>query len=138
MPDLSDEGLEEIDRDECLRLLAGRGVGRVAVTIGAVPAVFPVNYGMLDDAVVFRTGAGTKLDAAVRHAVVAFEVDEIDTLYHEGWSVLVVGRAAEITDHPSLENAELLPLRPWAGGERAHFVAVRAEIVTGRRIVPHD
>jgi uncharacterized protein len=132
-----DEGLEEIDRDECLRLLMGRGVGRVAVTIGAVPAVFPVNYGLLDEAVVFRTGAGTKLDAAVRHAVVAFEVDEIDTLYHEGWSVLVVGRAVEITDGPTFERAEHLPLRPWAGGARTHLVAVRAEIVTGRRIVPH-
>jgi len=132
-----DEGIAPLDEDECLALIGDRGVGRVAVSIGAVPAVFPVNYGLLDGTVVFRTGSGTKLDAAVHNAVVAFEVDDIDPLYHEGWSVLVVGLADEIRDPALLARAEHLPVRPWAPGPREHVVAIRPEFVSGRRIV-HD
>jgi uncharacterized protein len=108
----------------------------VAVSIGAVPAVFPVNYAMLEGEVVFRIGRGTRLHAAMRNAVVAFEVDEVDPEYREGWSVLVVGVAGEITDDARRARAEALPLRPWAPGSPEHVVAIRPELVSGRRIVP--
>jgi nitroimidazol reductase NimA-like FMN-containing flavoprotein (pyridoxamine 5'-phosphate oxidase superfamily) len=130
-----EEGLETLEETECRALLGDRGVGRVAVTIGAVPAVFPVNYSVLDGEVVFRTGSGTKLDAAVRRAVIAFEIDEVDPLYHQGWSVMVVGVADVVVDADRLSRAEHLPLRPWARGARQHLVAIRSGIVTGRRIV---
>ena len=103
----------------------------MAVSIGAVPAVFPVNYGVLDGAIVFRTGEGSKLDAAVRNAVVAFEIDEVDPLYHEGWSVLVVGLADEVRDGPLAARAQHLPLKPWAPGPRHHLVAIHPEIRLG-------
>ena len=130
-----DTGLSVLDEGECMALLAGVRVGRVAVSIGAVPAVFPVNFGVLDGAIVFRTGTGTKLDAATRNAVVAFEVDDLDPLYHEGWSVLVVGVADELTDPALLRRAEALPLAPWAPGRRDHFVRLQPEFVSGRRIL---
>lgn len=126
--------LEVLDIAECRMLLAGATVGRVAVSVHAVPAVFPVNFALLDGDVVFRTGTGTKLDAAVRHAVVAFEVDQVDPLYHEGWSVLVVGMADELRDPQLLARARELPLRPWAEGPRDHVVRIGSEIVTGRRL----
>jgi nitroimidazol reductase NimA-like FMN-containing flavoprotein (pyridoxamine 5'-phosphate oxidase superfamily) len=130
-----DTGLSVLDEVECMTLLAGVHVGRVAVTIGAVPAVFPVNFGVVDGAIVFRTGTGTKLDAATRNAVVAFEVDDLDPPYHEGWSVLVVGVADELTDPALLERAEALPLAPWAPGTRDHLVRLQPEFISGRRIV---
>ena len=130
-----DTGLSVLGEDECMTLLAGVRVGRVAVSIGAVPAVFPVNFSMLDDAIVFRTGTGTKLDAATRNAVVAFEVDDLDPLYHDGWSVLVVGVADELTDPELLRRAEALPLAPWAPGTRDHVVRLQPGFVSGRRIV---
>ena len=37
-------GLEILDRSECLRLLAGSSVGRVAVSVGALPVILPVNF----------------------------------------------------------------------------------------------
>jgi len=126
-----------MDEAESLGLLAEQRVGRVAVTIGAVPAVFPVNFALLDGTIVFRTAAGTKLDAATRNSVVAFEVDEVDPVYHEGWSVLVVGVADELTDPATLRQALELPLAAWAPGSRDHIVCVRPEFVSGRRIV-HD
>ena len=119
---------------ECERLLAQTTVGRVGISIGALPVVLPVNYAMLDDDVVIRTGAGTKLDAALAGAVVAFEVDHVDPIYHEGWSVLVQGRATEIADPADIERARALPLRPWAPGTRDRFIRIPAEVISGRRI----
>lgn len=128
-------GLEVLGRDECMRLLAGRGIGRVAVVEGGHPAIFPVNYVLEGDEILFRTGGGTKFDAAVRGQNVAFEIDESDPLYHTGWSVVVNGRAEEITDPERLAGIAEGRLRPWAEGAKDHVVAVHTERVTGRRIV---
>jgi uncharacterized protein len=133
---LHDDGLELLSEADCHDLLAKHAVGRVAVTVGGLPAVFPVNYVVVDGAIVFKTGEGTKLSAALRHAVVAFQVDEIDRLYHEGWSVLAVGTAEVVTDPDDLDP-EQLPLAPWAGGTRDHLVRIRPELISGRRIVRH-
>lgn len=128
-------GLEVLDRDECLRLLGVAGVGRVAVIDGGHPMIFPVNYAVDADDVVFRTASGTKFDAAARGQIVAFEIDEADPIYHTGWSVVVTGRAEEITDAERLARIDAGRLRPWADGVKDHVVAVRGERVTGRRIV---
>lgn len=130
-----DDGQAVLEERECLELLGRSSIGRVAVSIGAVPAVFPVNFAVLDDVIVFRTSDGTKLDAAMRKSVVAFEVDDVDPLYHEGWSVLVVGIADELRDPELLEAAENLPLVPWAEGPHEHLVAVIPKLISGRRIL---
>lgn len=131
---LIDDGLEILSEHECRALLGRGGVGRVAITLGALPAVLPVNYALLEGAIVFLTGEGTKLRAALDRAVVAFEVDEIDAPRRQGWSVLAVGVAAEITDDEELTRARRLNLQPLAGGDRSHFVRIQPEFLSGRRI----
>src|SRR4051794_34583913 len=113
---LVEDGLEVLDEGECRRLLATCHIGRVATSIGALPTVVPVNFTLLDSDVVFRTGVGTKLEAPVSEAVVAFEVDRFDDMDHGGWSVLVVGVARRIVDEEELARAAYLHLQPWAGG----------------------
>ena len=71
-------GLEVLDRQECLRLLATATIGRIGITLGALPVILPVNFRLVDDRIVFRTGVGTKLDAATCNTIVAFEVDAVD------------------------------------------------------------
>jgi len=110
-------------------------VGRVAVIAGGRPVVLPVNYAMDGDDVVFRTAEGTKLDAAVRGAPVAFEIDHTDRLYRTGWSVLVSGRAEVVTEAADLERVRRLPLRPWSTHDTSNWIVIRAEEITGRRIV---
>lgn len=133
---VDDVGLAVMDEGECATLLRTATIGRVAVTIGAVPAVFPVNFGLLEDGdIVFRTGTGTKLDAAMRNAVIAFEVDEVDPIYHEGWSVLVVGVADVLREEDRKDEAGRLPLAAWAPGARDHLVCLHPQVVSGRRIV---
>lgn len=127
-------GLEPMGRAECLLAARSRSIGRVAVTVDALPAIFPVNFAFLDDDVLFRTSTGTKLAAAVRGSVVAFEVDDADAMSHTGWSVLIVGRAETLTRPDELARARTVPLQPWAPGDRGHFVRIRSELVSGRRL----
>src|SRR4030095_14183770 len=67
-------GLEVLDRDECLRLLARATLGRLGFTSGALPTVLPVSYHLDGDRILVRTRRGGRLDAALCDAVVAFEV----------------------------------------------------------------
>ena len=45
----------------------------------------------VDGAIIFKTAAGSKLDATVQGAIVAFEVDGFDVADRSGWSVVAVG-----------------------------------------------
>jgi uncharacterized protein len=126
--------LEELGREECLRLLGTAAIGRVAVSVGALPVVLPVNICVDEGTVVFRTAAGTKLTAACDNAVIALEADSVDPVYQAGWSVLVRGRAREISDPAELARASRLPLRAWAGGDRDHFIRLSPELISGRRL----
>ena len=130
---LVDDGLEILTERQCEELLAQAHVGRVAVTIGALPAIFPVNYVLMDGAIVFMTGEGTKLRAALSNTVVAFEIDAVDAFARGGWSVMAVGIASEIGGD-DLERARRLPLRPWAPGDRQHYVRIAPGLISGRRI----
>jgi nitroimidazol reductase NimA-like FMN-containing flavoprotein (pyridoxamine 5'-phosphate oxidase superfamily) len=128
-------GLEVLEREACLRLLDSVTLGRIGVSSGALPCVLPVNFRLVDDQVVFRTGIGTKLDAATQHAVVAFEVDQMDPITHEGWSVMVTGVAREVTDPRELDRLASERIPRWAPTGDGRVVAVSTDLVTGRRIV---
>jgi uncharacterized protein len=130
-------GLHWIYRDECLKLLAGEVVGRLAVVHGHAPAIFPVNY-VLDGAdIVFRTDPGTKLAAGER-ASACFEIDGIDRQSRTGWSVVATGRLEEVTryDLLTLQRVQQLPVEPWAAGAKEHWMRLVPERITGRRVGP--
>jgi nitroimidazol reductase NimA-like FMN-containing flavoprotein (pyridoxamine 5'-phosphate oxidase superfamily) len=133
---LFDEGLELLTESQCLERLGRVRIGRVAVSIGALPAVFPVNFVFIDGNVYFLTGEGTKLRAATQGAVVAFEVDEFDPFTDAGWSVLVVGQATEVADPATRGRVVAGGLRTSAGGDRHHLVRLGTDLVSGRSIAP--
>ena len=127
---------EEIEEDECWRLLASQPVGRVAVIVGHYPAVFPVNHAVDRRGIVFWTGAGTKL-WAIHRSNVTFEVDNFDVVNHTGWSVMVKGSARELAADRNpdlLASAELSAAAPWAPGRRESMVRIVPDAVSGRRI----
>ncbi len=97
--------------------------------------VLPVNFRLVGESVVFRTGIGTKLDAATENAVVAFEVDEMDPMMHTGWSVLVRGLAREVTNAFELEALDVSHIPRWAPSDHARVVSISTEIVSGRRVM---
>ena len=125
--------LEPLSEEECLRLLPTQPVGRIGITVHALPAVLPVNFALLEDAIVFRTIPGTKLDGATNKAVVAFEVDSYEPDGRSGWSVLVVGRASKVPAE-EVEQVATLDIDPWPlDGHASHFVRIELSQVTGRR-----
>src|SRR4051812_578668 len=127
-------GLEVLGRDECLRLLANATLGRIAVTFGALPTVLPVNFWLDGERILIRTGRGSKLDAATREAVVAFEVDDFDPLYHSGWSVAVTGVATEVNAPDDLARTSQAPVPRWAPKGDQAVIAISTELISGRRI----
>jgi nitroimidazol reductase NimA-like FMN-containing flavoprotein (pyridoxamine 5'-phosphate oxidase superfamily) len=126
-------GLEILGREECLDLLARPAVGRIALSVGALPVVFPVNFALFDGDILIRTAAGAKLRAAATNAVVAFEVDQVDPVDHAGWSVMVQGVASEITDQATVARANRAPLVPWAG-QNGRYLRIACQVVSGRRL----
>jgi uncharacterized protein len=128
-------GLEALSPHDCLALARTMPIGRIVFTDQALPAVQPVNFLLADGCVVFRTGEGTKLAAALRDTVVAFEIDDYDTRTESGWSVTVVGRAEPVIDAAESARLARLPLRTWAPGNRDRFVRIRPEYISGRRLL---
>lgn len=127
-----------LDREECLRLLAVEDVGRLAMNQGRAPAIFPVNYALDGEAIVFRTAPGTKLTHGPRSAV-AFEIDGLDRENRSGWSVVVTGRLEEVTDEEPelLARVHDLRIRPWATGTpKGHWMRIVPGIITGRWVGP--
>jgi uncharacterized protein len=128
------DGFEQLSERQCRLLLGRERVGRVAVSDEGQVAVFPVNYSVVSDEIVFFTGEGTKLRAATANSRVTFEVDHFDLFAETGWSVVVVGVTREITEPVVVAGARAAGLRPWAHGDRGHLVALTTDVVSGRRV----
>ena len=131
---MTSRGLEILSEEECLSLLRSRSLGRVAVQIGDVPSILPVNYALLDNDIVFRTDPGSKLLASLMKVLFAFEVDDADFRTRSGWSVLVVGYSEQVRDRATLVRVDELGLKPWVTEGRDFVVRIRTRTMTGRRI----
>jgi len=136
---MADRVIEELDEDQCLKLVSEGGIGRIAYTGRFGPVVLPVNYELLDGAVVFRTAAHGPLDEDLRTGIanadykVAFEIDSIDLATQRGWSVLIQGPAHHLAEDER-DVAGRARVQPWAPGEREMMVRIVPSRITGRRV----
>ncbi|MEX0848176.1 MAG: pyridoxamine 5'-phosphate oxidase family protein [Ilumatobacteraceae bacterium] len=128
-----------LDDQQCWTLLDEHEVGRLAVSLGGHPDIFPINYVVDGHTIVFRTAAGTKLAGAVLGLGVAFEIDGYDAVDGEAWSIVVKGEATQIEHPDDRFRAETLPLFPWNATPKFDFVRITPDEVTGRRfrVVDH-
>ncbi|OIK28242.1 helix-turn-helix domain-containing protein [Streptomyces malaysiense] len=126
--------MDELDEQECRELLSTHGVGRFSLSTEGAPVVLPVNYTVVDGAIVFRTREGSVITQGLDREV-AFEVDRVDDALSEGWSVLVRGTARVVGDPVEAERlAGRAYSTPWAGGGRDLWVRIEPAAYTGRRI----
>ncbi|MBE7324683.1 pyridoxamine 5'-phosphate oxidase family protein [Nocardioides sp. Y6] len=126
----------ELSRDECWQLLSTQQVGRVAYVGDDGPRIVPVNYVLREGHVEFRTTSYSELATHAPGHPVAFEVDELDTAHHAGWSVVVTGRCERAMDEfntvfssPTEQSAT-----PWAGGRRPMVLRIEVGHVSGRHV----
>jgi len=125
-------GSEVIGKDDCWELLETAHIGRLVATVGGRVEIFPVNYALEGETILFRTNAGRKMRAALGIEVV-FEVDDVDPTSRTGWSVIARGQARDITRFDCAER--LQALQPWTG-RKDFLVRITPWEVTGRRVQP--
>lgn len=128
-----EHGIDILDEAECWRLLDATSVGRLAVDVAGRPDIYPINYVVDEGALVFRTGAGTKLAASALMHHVALEIDGYLPVERTAWSVVVKGWAEQVERMQDLFEIEDLPLFPWAAHPKPNFVRITPHEVTGRR-----
>jgi nitroimidazol reductase NimA-like FMN-containing flavoprotein (pyridoxamine 5'-phosphate oxidase superfamily) len=138
---MADRVIEELDEEQCLNLISGGGIGRIAYVGRFGPAVLPVNYTLQVGAIVFRTAEHGPLDEDLRTGIadadykVAFEIDSIDPAARKGWSVLIQGPAHHLTGDEE-EAVRRTSAEPWAPGDRELLVRIVPTRITGRRVGP--
>jgi uncharacterized protein len=126
---------EVLSTHDCWKYLRSASVGRIAVTTGGEPEIFPVNYVPDNGTVVFRTGQGTKLDAVLGGSVVALEADGLNNYGTIAWSVVIKGTAKVVDTAEDFQEATDAGLSPWEAGSKDHLVRVTPTELSGRRFV---
>ncbi|MFS0715695.1 pyridoxamine 5'-phosphate oxidase family protein [Arthrobacter sp. 1P04PC] len=119
-----------LTEDQCWKLIEGTKHGRLVVTVGGEPDIFPVNYAAADRKLYLRTAPGNKLAELTINAKVLFETDGI--LSEEAWSVVVRGTARALEHSAEIAAAEALQLKPWVPTLKDFYVEIAPTAVSGR------
>jgi len=125
--------VDHLSEAECWEMLHANAFGRLALSIGNQPEIFPINYAVQGGTLLFRTAQGTKLAALTVNEAVALEIDGYDDT--GGWSVVVKGQAHAAEWGEDFDEAQVAGLRPWVATRKPVFVRVEPGQVTGRRFV---
>jgi nitroimidazol reductase NimA-like FMN-containing flavoprotein (pyridoxamine 5'-phosphate oxidase superfamily) len=127
--------LAVLSESTCLELLREGVVGRVALCTSDGPQMFPVNYAVYEQSVVFRTTAYSVLGTLAWQSRLAFEIDHMDFEQQTGWSVLVSGPGSRVDAGPTLDEiVQQWNPRPWVSGTRPLYVRLKWDTLSGRRI----
>jgi Pyridoxamine 5'-phosphate oxidase len=120
---------------ECLTALGTVDLGRVAVTIGALPAIRPVRYAIHGGHAVFRAAPFSRLRSAAQDQVVAFQADQAGLPNGVGWTVDARGRCHQVTSPELLAQLEALALPAWHQADaRDVFLRIPLEHISGHRV----
>ena len=123
--------VQVLSEEDCWNALLSASLGRLAVAVGGIPDIFPVNFVAADRRLLFRTASGTKLIELTVNNRVAFETDGVGR--DDAWSVIVHGTARALETQREIDEAEALPLRPLIPTVKPVFVEIVPESITGRR-----
>src|ERR1700694_2222463 len=130
---LGKSNVDILPDEECWSLLRNHNLGRLAIVVEGCPRIFPVNYGVAESTLVFRTEPGAKLSHGPGSAA-CFEIDGHDQRTSMAWSVMAVGVLEDITDAVDERRRvlRLVPVEPAAPGTRLHWLALNVAEVSGR------
>jgi hypothetical protein len=117
---------DPITEAECWALLASASVGRLALSMEALPTIVPVQYYLDGNKIALCLGHYQVPGQAVANTVAAFAADAIDTSTSQGWAVQVLGRVA--TPQPMNGPSEC---GQHAGGQVIHLTPAT---IAGQRL----
>lgn len=125
----------ELNARECEDLLRSGVAGRVALATPTGPQIIPVNYTVVDDAIIIKTSPYSLLATYGRDSMLAFGIDGFDPVHERGWSVQARGRVEVVTDREVLDRIRAVAEpQPWAAGTRSVHLRLRWVELTGRRV----
>jgi uncharacterized protein len=127
-----DNGLEVLNAEDSFELIGGGTIGRIAVSVGALPALIPVQYVVDDGDILIQLDDGFGCRIA-DGCVLGFEVDQFDAARRSGWSVLIIGTAKSL-DAAEVEAATGEPLPHRDDHPHCKYMRLHPGTVTGRRI----
>lgn len=84
---------DALSEQECWELLGTASVGRLALSVRALPVILPVQYYLGARGLVLCLGHRGLPERALDETIIAFAADSIDPVTRSGWSVLVQGRS---------------------------------------------
>lgn len=105
----------ELDRRQCLDLLATNGRARVALSRQALPVIVPVRYRLVGDEIVIDCCTGTLAAAAAGGHIVCLETEVVDPATSIEWSVAVTGTLRRIPLRADGSSAAVLPTTTVTG-----------------------
>lgn len=127
---------EPLDREASLALLRSTQLGRVGLSVDALPVIVPVGFSLVGERILFGAQADPRAVAAIDGVIVAFQADAWDPCTRSGWSVLVQGPARRLIDRADLgplANGHGLP--EWIA-EASEAVVMSTAVISGCRLVP--
>ena len=131
---MTDAWLEPLPEEDCLRLLREGTVGRIAFMVGEDPIILPVNYRLAEPPsgplLALRTRPGNVIEQAPTN--VAFEIDNVDSGHHQGWSVVVRGELLH-AESESPQFRECYDPVPWLS-DRSAWLLIAPWAITGRTL----
>lgn len=128
---------ENLSPDECWKLLGDDGIGRLATVVvdpvTAVPApdIFPINYLVHENSILFRSAPGTKLMELAAQSAVAFEADARHGRTH--WSVVARGHASRMLFDEKIEASGIVELEATHLSEKWNYLQITVDVITGIR-----
>lgn len=102
-------------------------VGRIGLSVRALPVIIPVRFVLAGDAIIFSPPEACS-DGAVSGNVVCFEAGELNR--EDEWSVLVTGMASPVQPD---EERDLLRVLLDDAGLEGHLMRIGADLISGRR-----
>jgi hypothetical protein len=106
---------EVISEERCWELLATASVGRLALSVQALPLILPVQYYLDGRKLAVCLGHHEIPERDLDDAIIAFAADAVDPATRSGWSVQVQGRSTIPLQH----GFDTACGRPTAGAGRA-------------------
>jgi len=85
---------EQIPGRRCWELLATASVGRLALSVRALPVILPVQYYLTGRRLFVCLGHHEVPERSLSDAVIAFSADAISPATRSGWSVQIQGRSS--------------------------------------------
>jgi hypothetical protein len=135
-----DAQVEQLDEAECMRLISGGGVGRLAYSGRLGLMVLPVKYMLHEGSIVVRAPLDSTTDADLRTGIrgadykVTFEIDQVVSDREEGWFVLIQGPAHHVHTRDDCLAAWSLGPESSAWHTLEHFVRITPSMIVGRRL----